>query len=307
MRMIWTNLVSGVSNPVFPMLVIALGLAVLIGLSALYFRTAASNVNLARLKMIAKTKVLGNTTAMLQYQNRIMKNPFEWSEYDDDTTLYEPPAIKERVLWPSALCILTVFAMTFILFVAFEWGYYTRPGVILGGAYKVGSPAQSCLVSTDAQECPEMTRAAVSEYQLGSLEVIQFSFLAAYVWSLWQIFQRMIARDVTVYAFHVITIRIITTVVLALTLYQLFGGEALLAGTLQPAVSNTFIFIAFCDRLLSRGGAALAGCARATLLPDGSASGLLRPSNSRNVGFSGACFRTRATLACYRNHAPWAA
>lgn len=82
----------------------------------------------------------------------------------------------------------------------------------------------------------------IAAYQLGSLRVIQFAFLAAYIWALWQLFQRMVNRDVTVYAFHVITIRVITTIILSLTIYHGFSGKA------PPEISrgfDMFILIAF--------------------------------------------------------------
>jgi hypothetical protein len=50
--------------------------------------------------------------------------------------------------------------------------------------------------------------------------VIEVAFLSAYIWSLWQLFQRMVTRDVTVYAFHAITIRVVTAAILSLIFFH---------------------------------------------------------------------------------------
>jgi hypothetical protein len=157
-----------------------------------------------------------------------MHNPVNISEYSEGDLFCEPEAIREHVRYPFLVCIFTLFAVSFTLFISYNWELYKHPNMILGGALlKGGSSSQ------------------VEAHQLGSLEVILFGFLAAYVWALWQLFHRMVDRDVTVYAFHVITIRVVTTIVLAITIYQLFKGTTPYLPAPGSQAYNNFIFVAF--------------------------------------------------------------
>jgi hypothetical protein len=218
-------------NPVIPLLVIAIGLTVLIAISTLYLRGTNQRVQMARLTMVATTHFLGNTAALRPFQNAPIANPGNPASYDG--ILYEPDSVKEHNFWPSVLCIVTVFATAFMLFMAFEIGYFQQPSMILGGAFLVGAKGIGCPSPT----CPEAVQLSIDSYQLGSLLVIEFSFLSAYIWAIWQLFQRMVTRDVTVYAFHAITIRVVTAAILSLIFYQGFApaNGGMIAQQTRPA------------------------------------------------------------------------
>lgn len=203
--------------PHFPLLAIALALTVLIALSALYLRSSNESEDLERLRVVAKVYYLGNTAALRPFQKRMMLNPMAWEEYDAADLLFQPKIVRENVFWPCVLCIAVVFTMATILFVAFDWNLYRWPSMILGGALAIGAEAAGC---PSLEICNLEAQRRVSEFQLGSLQVMMYSFLAAYLWAIWQLFHRMVTRDVTVYAFHVITVRVVTTTILALILYQ---------------------------------------------------------------------------------------
>jgi hypothetical protein len=227
--------------PVISVVAIALALTILIALSALYLRTSYQNTRISQLKIVAKTYFLGNTAALRPFQNAIMVNPENWDEYD--TLIYEPEAVKEHILWPCVLCIVTVFAMSSILFMAFEWGLYHYPSMLLGGALEIGSTAEGC---PGESSCTEPIQKQVDAYQLGALEVVMYSFLAAYVWAIAQLFQRMVTRDVTVYAFHSITVRIVTVAILSLVFFQLLSG-------VEPEAPRTMADTGLMARALAQG------------------------------------------------------
>jgi hypothetical protein len=201
-------------TPVIPLLAIAIGLTILIGISALYLRGNNQRVQLERLMMVASSHFLGNTAALRPFQKAHIADPLDPGSYKD--ALYEPANIKEHIFWPSVLCMLTVFSTAFTLFIAFQRGYFQTPSMILGGAFLVGADGFKC----PGLECPKGIQPIIDSHQLGSLLVIEVSFLAAYVWALWQLFQRMVTRDVTVYAFHAITIRVVTAAILSLIVFQ---------------------------------------------------------------------------------------
>ena len=203
--------------------VIALALAVMVALSVFYLRGSDPSVRKARLRAVAKAHFLGNTIALRPFQTGPMQDERSWAEYD--AVLEEPDNLKEHVLWPCVLCIATVFSIALILFVAFEFGYYQRPSMILGGALQIGSFVKGCpgwdpILANASSKCTRELQLMVDTYQLGTLQVVLFSFLAAYIWAIWQLFQRMVTRDVTVYAFHVITVRVVTSAILSLIFYQ---------------------------------------------------------------------------------------
>ena len=202
-------------NPVIPLLAIAIGLTILIAISTLYLRGSNQQVQMARLKMVATSHFLGNTAALRPFQNAQIANPQDPASYEG--VLFEPANVKEHIVWPSVLCIVTVFATAFTLFIAFEAGYFQQPSMLLGGAFQVGADGIGC---PDGPKCNPKIQPLIDRYQLGSLMVVEFSFLAAYIWALWQLFQRMVTRDVTVYAFHAITIRVVTAAILSLIFYQ---------------------------------------------------------------------------------------
>src|SRR3954451_25457786 len=145
------------------LMAIAFGLAILIALSTLYLRTSRENIKLSQLKTIAKSYFLGNTAALKPFQKSLMMDPNNWDEYD--AVLYEPDAVKEHVFWPCVISIVTVFIMSCILFTAFEFGYYHRPSMILGGALKIGSAAEGCLYHPST--CDKSVQQMVDAYQLG--------------------------------------------------------------------------------------------------------------------------------------------
>jgi hypothetical protein len=215
----------------FSLIFISIGLSIIVALAALYFRTASANLNLDTLRILARTYYLGNTAALRPFQLRLMKDPQSFDEYSASDLLYEPAVIREHVWYPMIVCVATVFAVSFTLFISYNWKLYEAPNMILGGALLRG------------QNPPP-----VREYQLGNLQVILIGFLSAYVWALWQLFRRMVDRDVTVYTFHVITIRIITTIILSITIFHLFRGSepvTLTPGT-DADVFDTFVLAAFC-------------------------------------------------------------
>lgn len=206
--------------PLFPLLAIAFALTVLIALSVLYFRSSSPRANLERLRIVAKAHYLGNTAALRPFQKRLMNDATDWKEYENDI-FHRPEIVQEHVVWPCVLCISVVFAMAAMLFVAFDKDLYVWPSMILGGALAVGAEAAGCPeMQGSAVSCPEDVQERISRFQLGSLQVVMYSFLTAYIWAIWQLFQRMVTRDVTVYAFHVITVRVVTTAILSLILYQ---------------------------------------------------------------------------------------
>src|SRR4051812_18655486 len=91
------------------------------------------------------------------------------------------------------------------------------PSMILGGAFQAGSSSIAC---SAGQPCPEAVQQVIDRYQLDALRMMEFAFLSAYLWALWQLFQRMVTRDVTVYAFHAITVRVMTAAILSLIFFQ---------------------------------------------------------------------------------------
>jgi hypothetical protein len=219
-----------------------MGMTILVAVSALYLRQSNPKVQLARLKMVATSHFLGNTAALRPFQQKPIADPMVPGEYID--ALYEPDNVKEHIFWPSVLCIATVFSMASTLFIAFQWGYFQEPSMILGGAFLVGAKGLEC-----PDSCPSDVQKMINDYQLGSLLVIEVAFLSAYIWALWQLFQRMVTRDVTVYAFHAITIRVVTAAILSLILFHglspAIGDVAALktpagtaAGMTMPAVLN---------------------------------------------------------------------
>jgi hypothetical protein len=198
---------------VIPMLAVAMGMTILVAVSALYLRGSNQKVQLARLKMVATSHFLGNTAALRPFQQKPIADPMLPGDYID--ALYEPDNVKEHIFWPSVLCIATVFSMAFTLFIAFQWGYFQEPSMILGGAFLVGAEGLKC-----PDSCRPDVQKIINDYQLGSLLVIEVAFLSAYIWALWQLFQRMVTRDVTVYAFHAITIRVVTAAILSLIFFH---------------------------------------------------------------------------------------
>ena len=163
--------------------------------------------------MVATSHFLGNTAALRPFQQKPIADPMQPGDYID--ALYEPDNVKEHIFWPSVLCIATVFSIASTLFIAFQWGYFQEPSMILGGAFLVGAKGLEC-----PDSCLPDVQKMINDYQLGALLVIEVAFLSAYIWSLWQLFQRMVTRDVTVYAFHAITIRVVTAAILSLIFFH---------------------------------------------------------------------------------------
>jgi hypothetical protein len=212
-------------NSALPLLAVAVGLTMVIAISALYLRKSNEGIQMARLRMVATTHFLANTIALRPFQRAWIQTPEGQKDYEInyDNVLFQPENVKEHILWPSVLCIATVFITAFTLFMAFEYGYYHTPSMILGGAFQAGSTSISCVAG---QPCSDPVQLAIDRYQLDALRTMQFAFLSAYLWALWQLFQRMVTRDVTVYAFHAITVRVMTAAILSLIFFQAFSPAA---------------------------------------------------------------------------------
>lgn len=206
---------------------------------ARWFQRTGTNSDIEELRKLAFTYRLGGTIALRPFATGKVDLGVASSLTDYDSGVDEPAFFKSAVNPPFLLALVLVLALGLFGLYAHRLGLVETANLILSGPEVTRTP----LLARGWTGVAPGAATTLTTYQSGALLCVFYAFLGALLWSIVYVSRRMTTRDVTAHTYQTVSVRIITSAIVALFVYHL-AGSAGNGGDLAARRDGDYLMVA---------------------------------------------------------------